>query len=99
MDESAFKPYENLKNKRKRKIESEKRLSGKEYETVKRKTKISGKKAPSNEVSNFTFLSLSISLTRSTPRSTRSNKILYKYLPKVLIIILNSSYITGYLQV
>ncbi|KAL4126409.1 hypothetical protein QTP88_010631 [Uroleucon formosanum] len=50
MDESAFKPYENLKNKRKRKIESEKRLSGKEYETVKRKTKISGKKAPSNEV-------------------------------------------------
>jgi len=30
MDESAFKPYENLKNKRKRKIESEKRLSGKQ---------------------------------------------------------------------
>lgn len=44
MDESVFKQYENLKNKRKRKIESEKRLSGKEYETVKRKTKISGKK-------------------------------------------------------
>jgi len=36
-------------------VKSEKRLSGKEYETVKRKTKISGKKAPTNEVSNITF--------------------------------------------